>query len=126
MKIYLFQLHGCFKLSYFLKDLIMTLSEQIQDEIKSNSIILYMKGTKQMPMCGFSSTVVNILNMHDIEYKDVNVLENPEIRVQLSAFSNWPTIPQLFVNGELVGGCDIAIELHNNGELEKIFEDVGK
>jgi monothiol glutaredoxin len=104
----------------------MTLSEQIQEDIKSNPVIVYMKGTKLMPMCGFSSTVVNILNMHNIEYKDINVLEDPEIRVQLSAFSNWPTIPQLFVNGELVGGCDIAIELHNNGELEKIFADVGK
>ena len=126
MKSSLFHFHDCFKLQYFYKDLIMTLSEQIQKDIKSNSVILYMKGTKQMPMCGFSSTVVNILNMHDIEYKDINVLEDPEIRVQLSAFSNWPTIPQLFVNGELVGGCDIAIELHNNGELEKIFADVGK
>ena len=68
----------------------MTLSEEIQDEIKSNSIIVYMKGTKLMPMCGFSSTVVNIMNMHGVEYKDINVLENPEIRVQLSSFSNWP------------------------------------
>ena len=99
----------------------MTLSEQIQNDIKSNSIILYMKGTKQMPMCGFSSTLVNILNMHGVDYKDINILEDPEIRVKLSEFSNWPTIPQLFVNGELIGGCDIAIELHNNGELEKIF-----
>ncbi len=104
----------------------MTLSEQIQNDIKSNPIILYMKGTKQMPMCGFSSTVVNILNMHGVDYKDVNILEDPEIRVRLSEFSNWPTIPQLFVNGELIGGCDIAIELHNNGELEKIFANVGK
>ena len=104
----------------------MTLSEQIQDDIKTNPIIVYMKGTKLMPMCGFSSKVVNILNMHDVDYKDVNVLENPEIRVQLSAFSNWPTIPQIFVNGEFVGGCDIAIELHNNGELEKIFANATK
>ena len=102
----------------------MTLSEQIQNEIKNNSVILYMKGTKSMPMCGFSSTVVNIMKMHGVDYKDVNVLEDPEIRVQLSAISNWPTIPQLFVNGELIGGCDIAIELHNNGELEKIFAGV--
>ena len=104
----------------------MTLSEEIQHEIKTNSIIVYMKGTKLMPMCGFSSTVVNIMNMHGVEYKDVNVLENPEIRVELSTFSNWPSIPQLFVDGELVGGCDIAIELHNNGELEKIFANSGK
>ena len=70
--------------------------------------------------------MVNILNMHGVEYKDVNVLEDPEIRVQLSSFSNWPTIPQLFVNGELVGGCDITIELHNSGELEKVFANAGK
>jgi len=104
----------------------MTLTEQIKNDIETNPIILYMKGTKQMPMCGFSSTVVNILNIHDVEYKDVNILEDPEIRVRLSEHSNWPTIPQLFVNGELVGGCDIAIELHNNGELEKIFSAVAK
>jgi monothiol glutaredoxin len=126
MKISLIDVNHSCKLHNILKDFKMTLSEQIQKDIKTNSIILYMKGTRLMPMCGFSSTMVNILNMHGIEYKDINVLEDPEIRVQLSAFSNWPTIPQLFVNGELVGGCDIAIELHNNGELEKIFANAGK
>ena len=100
----------------------MALIDEIKNDIKTNPIILYMKGTKQMPMCGFSSTIVKILNMHGVEYKDVNILEDPEIRVQLSSHSNWPTIPQLFVNGEFIGGCDIAIELHNNGELEKILK----
>ena len=100
----------------------MTLSEQIQDDIKSNSVIVYMKGTKLMPMCGFSSTVVNILNMHGVEYKDINILEDPEIRVQLSAFSNWPTIPQLFVNGELIGGCDIVMEMESKGELKDVLK----
>ena len=99
----------------------MELKDQIIADIKDNPIILFMKGTKNMPMCGFSSTVVNILNSYNIEYKDVNVLENPEIRVKLSEFSNWPTIPQLFVNGELVGGCDITVELFQNGELKKIL-----
>ena len=126
MKISLIDVNHSCKLHNILKDFKMTLSEQIQEDIKTNSIILYMKGTRLMPMCGFSSTMVNILNMHGIDYKDINVLEDPEIRVQLSAFSNWPTIPQLFVNGELVGGCDIAIELHNSGELEKIFANAGK
>ena len=102
----------------------MNILEKIQTDIKENQIILYMKGTKLMPMCGFSSTVVKILNMYNIEYKDVNILEDPEIRVQLSTYSNWPTIPQLFVNGKFIGGCDIAIELHNNGELEKIFNNL--
>ena len=99
----------------------MELKEKIISDIKDNPIILFLKGTKSMPMCGFSSTVVNILNTYNIEYKDVNVLENPEIRVKLSEFSNWPTIPQLFVNGELVGGCDITVELFQSGELKKIL-----
>ena len=99
----------------------MKLKEKIIADIKDNPIILFLKGTKSMPMCGFSSTVVNILNTYNIEYKDVNVLENPEIRVKLSEFSNWPTIPQLFVNGELVGGCDITVELFQSGELKKIL-----
>ena len=97
------------------------LKEQIINDIKSNNIILYMKGTKEMPMCGFSSTVIKILAMYNIQYKDINILEDPNIRVQLSEYSNWPTIPQLFVKGELIGGCDILIELHNSNELEKIL-----
>ena len=97
------------------------LKDQIINEINSNNVILFMKGTKEMPMCGFSSTVVRILSMYEIDYKDVNVLEDPNIRIKLSEFSNWPTIPQLFVKGELIGGCDILVELHNSNELEKIL-----
>ena len=100
----------------------MTLKEQIISDIKTEPIILYMKGTKEMPMCGFSSTAVNILNMHRVEYKTINVLEDPEIRIKLTEHSNWPTIPQLFVNSKLIGGCDIMIEMHNNGDLEKILK----
>ena len=100
----------------------MTMKEKIINDIENNSIILYMKGTKPMPMCGFSSTVVNILNMHGVEYKDINILADPEIRVQLSAFSNWPTIPQLFVNGELIGGCDIVMEMESKGELKDVLK----
>ena len=95
----------------------------IINDIENNKVILYMKGTKEMPMCGFSSTVVNILNMHKVEYKAINVLENPNIRYELSKHSNWPTIPQLFYKGELIGGCDITVELHNSGELQKIFKN---
>ena len=97
------------------------LKSQIINDIKSNNVILYMKGTKEMPMCGFSATVVKVLSMYRIDYKDINVLEDPNIRIKLSEHSNWPTIPQLFVKGELIGGCDIVVELHNAQELEKIL-----
>ncbi|MCH8012926.1 MAG: Grx4 family monothiol glutaredoxin [Candidatus Marinimicrobia bacterium] len=102
----------------------MDLKEQIKGEIEETPIILYMKGTKEMPMCGFSNAVVQALNTYGIEYKDVNVLEDPEIRVKLSELSNWPTIPQLFVKGQLIGGCDITLELHQNGELANILGKV--
>lgn len=97
------------------------LKQNIINEINSNDVILFMKGTKNIPMCGFSSTVIKVLSMYDIKYKDVNVLEDPNIRIKLSEHSNWPTIPQLFVKGELIGGCDIIVELHNSNELEKIL-----
>tara|TARA_Y100000590_G_scaffold409804_1_gene502295 strand:+ start:1776 stop:2096 length:321 start_codon:yes stop_codon:yes gene_type:complete len=100
----------------------MELKEQIVSDIDNNPIILYMKGTKEMPMCGFSNSVVQILNQYGIEYKDVNVLEDPMIRVKLSEHSNWPTIPQLFVKGELIGGSDITNELHQNGQLLDILD----
>jgi len=100
----------------------MTLSEQIKTDISENPIILYMKGTKEQPMCGFSNAVVQVLNEYGVEYKDVNILVDPEIRVRLSEYSNWPTIPQLFVRGELIGGADIVIELHNKGEMLSVLE----
>ena len=103
------------------KDGIHLLKDKIISDIKNNNIILYMKGTKEMPMCGFSSTVVKVLSMYNVDYKDINVLEDPSIRIKLSEHSNWPTIPQLFVKGELIGGCDIIVELHNSNELEKIL-----
>jgi len=106
------------------KENVMELKEQIINDIKNNPVILYMKGTKDMPMCGFSSSTVQILNHYDVEFKDVNVLEDSEIRIRLSEYSNWPTIPQLFINGELVGGADIAMELHNNGELETMLDTI--
>ena len=100
----------------------MDLKETIVKDIKNNQIILYMKGTKDMPMCGFSNSVVQILNHYGVEYKDINVLEDPMIRVKLSEHSNWPTIPQLFVKGELIGGADITKELHENGSLLDILD----
>ena len=100
----------------------MDLKDQIKNDIENNTIMLYMKGTRLMPMCGFSATVINILNAYSVEYETVNVLEDPEIRVKLSEYSDWPTIPQLFVNSELIGGCDIVMELHQKGELKNIFD----
>ena len=104
----------------------MEIKDQIIKDINSNSVTLFMKGTKEMPMCGFSNSVVQILNHYGIDYKDVNVLEDPMIRVKLSEHSNWPTIPQLFVDGELIGGADIATELHGNGQLLDILDRANK
>ena len=95
----------------------MDLSEQIKSDINENPIILFMKGTKEMPMCGFSNQVVQILNHYGVNYKDVNVLTDPLIRVKLSEQSGWPTIPQLFVKGKLIGGYDQLRE-HFNKEQE--------
>ena len=104
----------------------MDLKEKIINDINNNLIILYMKGTKEMPMCGFSNSVVQVLNHYGVDYKDINVLEDPQIRVKLSEHSNWPTIPQLFVKGQLVGGADITIELHQNGQLLDILDTKDK
>ena len=100
----------------------MDLKEQIISDINSNPVILYMKGTKEMPMCGFSNSVVQVLNHYGVDFKDINVLEDPMIREKLSEYSNWPTIPQLFVKAELVGGADITLELHQNGQLLDILD----
>ena len=100
----------------------MTLKEQINHDIENTPIILYMKGTKERPMCGFSAKVVNTLNNYSVIFQDVNILEDPEIRVRLTECSNWPTIPQLFVKGELIGGCDIVMEMDSKGELKDILE----
>ncbi len=100
----------------------MTLKEQISHDIENTPIILYMKGTKDSPRCGFSAKVVNTLNSHSVIFQDVNILEDPEIRVRLSEYSNWPTIPQLFVKGQLIGGCDIVMEMDSKGELKDILQ----
>ena len=100
----------------------MTLKEQISHDIENTPIILYMKGTQERPMCGFSAKVVNTLNSHSVIFQDVNILEDPEIRVRLSEYSNWPTIPQLFVKGQLIGGCDIVMEMDSKGELKDLLQ----
>lgn len=98
---------------------------QIDNEVKTNDVVLFMKGTPQSPMCGFSGQVVQILNYVGVPYKGVNVLEDEGIRNGIKEYSNWPTIPQLYVKGEFVGGCDIAREMFQSGELQQLMEEKG-
>jgi len=97
----------------------------IQNEVKSNDVVLFMKGTPTFPQCGFSSQVVQILDYLGIDYKGVNVLENMDIRQGIKEYSNWPTIPQLYVKGEFVGGCDIVREMFQEGELKTFLSEKG-
>lgn len=99
--------------------------ERIKQDIKDNDIVLYMKGTKVFPQCGFSALVANVLNTLEVDYISVNVLEDEDIRQGIKDFSNWPTIPQLYIKGEFIGGCDIVKELFENGELQDILNDKG-
>lgn len=99
--------------------------QQIEDTVKSNDVVLYMKGTKSMPQCGFSSRVAGVLNYMGIDYKDVNVLADEGIRQGIKDYSDWPTIPQLYVKGEFVGGCDIVTEMTLSGELDELLEKNG-
>jgi monothiol glutaredoxin len=101
------------------------INQVIDDEVKSNDVVLFMKGTPQFPMCGFSGQVVQILNYLGVPYKGVNVLENEDIRQGIKEYSNWPTIPQLYVKGEFIGGCDITREMFQAGELQQVFADKG-
>ncbi len=100
-------------------------ANRIQDTITENDVVLYMKGTKEMPQCGFSSRVAGVLNYMGVSYADVNVLADDEIRQGIKDFSDWPTIPQLYVKGEFVGGCDIITEMTLSGELDQLFDDKG-
>lgn len=99
--------------------------ERIESDIKSNPVVLFMKGTPVFPQCGFSARVVQILSHLGVPFKGVNVLEDMEIREGIKAYTNWPTIPQLYVNGEFVGGCDIVMEMFQNGELQTMLKEKG-
>ena len=103
----------------------MSAHDEITKTVTENDVVLYMKGTPIFPQCGFSSTVVQILDYVGAEYASVNVLDNPDIRQGIKDFNNWPTIPQVFVKGEFIGGCDIVKEMFETGELRKLFEDKG-
>ncbi|WP_415920286.1 Grx4 family monothiol glutaredoxin [Tateyamaria sp. SN6-1] len=98
---------------------------RITETIEANAVVLFMKGTKSMPQCGFSSRVAGVLNYMGVEYSDVNVLADEDIRQGIKDFSDWPTIPQLYVKGEFVGGCDIITEMTLSGELDTLFEENG-
>ena len=100
-------------------------SERIRNEITTNPVMLYMKGNAMFPQCGFSARVVQILSHMNVPFQTANVLEEPGLREGIKAFSNWPTIPQLYVKGELVGGCDIITEMYQSGELESLFTEHG-
>ena len=99
------------------------ISESIQSTIDSNDVVLFMKGSKEMPQCGFSNAVVNALSYLDVQFEDVDVLQNEEIREGIKIFSDWPTIPQLYVKGEFIGGCDIVKEMFETGELSQLFTE---
>lgn len=96
--------------------------ERIDQLINQDKIVVFMKGTKLMPQCGFSNNVVQILNTLGVSYETVNVLDDPEVRQGIKEYSNWPTIPQVYVNGEFIGGSDVMIELYQNGELQQMVE----
>ena len=103
----------------------MSASDTIKDTIEKNDVVLFMKGTKMMPQCGFSSRVAGVLNFMGVNFVDVNVLEDEAIRQGIKEFSDWPTIPQLYVKGEFVGGCDIVTEMTLSGELDQLLEAKG-
>ena len=103
----------------------MTALDKIKDTVTKHDVVLFMKGTKMMPQCGFSSKVAGVLNYMGVEFADVNVLADADVRQGIKDFSDWPTIPQLYVKGEFVGGCDIVTEMTLSGELDQLFEAKG-
>ncbi|HSC13218.1 MAG TPA: Grx4 family monothiol glutaredoxin [Rhodanobacteraceae bacterium] len=104
----------------------MDVLDRIRKTVSDNPVVLYMKGTPQFPMCGFSSRAAQALKTVGAQFASVNVLEDPEIRANLPRYSNWPTFPQLFINGELIGGCDILLELQESGELAQMVKEASR
>ena len=98
---------------------------RIDGLVQSSKVMLFMKGTKQFPACGFSNSVVQILTKEGVPFQTFNILADPEVRQGLKEYSNWPTFPQLYVNGELIGGCDITIEMYKSGELKQLLAEAG-
>lgn len=100
--------------------------ERLSKEVKDNDVVLYMKGTAQFPMCGFSARAARVLQAAGVKFKDVNILEDDDLRVALKVFSEWPTFPQCYIKGEFIGGSDILLEMYESGELEKKLDGVAK
>jgi monothiol glutaredoxin len=105
------------------QDITMDIMEQIKEQVEQNTVLLYMKGSPNQPQCGFSARVVQALMACGQRFAYVDILSNPEIRANLPTYANWPTFPQLWVNGELIGGCDIVTEMHEKGELEPLVRE---
>ena len=104
----------------------MDVNQRIEEQLSAYPVLLYMKGTPDFPQCGFSARVVAALRQLDAKFAYVNIFEDPEIREGLKAYSNWPTFPQLYVDGELIGGCDIAVEMYESGELAEVLASAGQ
>ena len=98
------------------------IKERIEKDVKGNKVMLYMKGTPESPMCGFSARTVDILKQYNVPFKTFNIFDDEAIRQGVKEYADWPTIPQLYINGEFIGGCDILTEMHGNGELKKLIE----
>jgi len=98
------------------------IQESIKSVVESNDVVLFMKGTKETPQCGFSNAVVNTLSFMNVDFKDVNVLDDDDLREEVKIFTDWPTIPQLYVKGEFVGGCDIIQDMYKSGELSEVLK----
>ena len=104
----------------------MDVMERIKQAVDGNPVVIFMKGTPQMPMCGYSSRTAQVLQACGVEFAHVNVLADPEIFANLPRFANWPTFPQVYINGELIGGCDITLELYQKGELQKMTKEAAE
>ena len=98
------------------------ITEEIQAIIQNNNVVLFMKGSKDFPQCGFSASVSHILHKLEVDFKDIDILKDPELRQAIKEFSDWPTIPQLYVKGEFIGGCDIVKEMYEAGELQELLK----
>ncbi len=103
----------------------MTAIDRIKTQLSAAPVVLYMKGTPDFPQCGFSAQTVGALRASNAQFTAVNIFEDPEVRDTLKTYSNWPTFPQLYINGELIGGCDIVVEMYKNGELKQLLADAG-